>query len=186
MKCADAKLVKYCWNLTVPYAGGNPATFTFDIANARSPPIIGVDLKLYADTCNLPKKATISFGRPNDVRQFVFFTYIASGQTRNQRLRIDIAPHSRLTIRSLMANLTKSHDFNLAKRIHRYTHANAEEIKTLLRDAGRLSTSTEFACEKVYKNCKICASSGRPVEKREISVSYVNKAFIEDIQPDFL
>lgn len=33
MICSDAKLGKYCWNLTIPDSGGSPDTFKFDIVN---------------------------------------------------------------------------------------------------------------------------------------------------------
>lgn len=78
------------------------------------------------------------------------------------------------------------YEFNLAEKIHRYTHAKAREMKTLIWEAGRINLTTELACEMVYQACETCASSGRQVEQRKISVSHVNKAFQEDMQTDFL
>lgn len=64
--CADAKPVKVFWNFTTHDMNGRPATLSFDIVEGRSPIIIGLDLKRYSDTRNMPKESNLTFQRPSE------------------------------------------------------------------------------------------------------------------------
>lgn len=39
-------------------------------------------------------------------------------------------------------------------------------------------------CAKVYSACTICATSGRPADRKKISTTHVNAAFNDEIQED--
>lgn len=60
------------------------------------------------------------------------------------------------------------------------------KLKGILRDVGRLTEKTANACDKIYGACSIWASSGRPVERKKISTTHVNKSFNDEIQVDLM
>lgn len=74
----------------------------------------------------------------------------------------------------------------MEKKMHRFTHATATEMKMLLRDSVHSGEDLTRACEKVYRTCDICASSERKGLKRKVSLSHVNAAFNVEVQADFL
>lgn len=185
MGCADAKDIICSWHLTVHDSKCTPCTISFDLVEGTSPLIIGLDLKQYANTCNLQCPPYISFKRPTDTKTFFFPTYITTDQQGNKRLRMEITTHQQSSISTMMANIAKRPDINLAKKLHKFTHAHYQDMKAILRDAGQLKPSLEEACERVYNACPICASSGRPSDRRKVSITHVNRAFNEEIQTDF-
>ena len=158
----------------------------FDLVNGRSPLLIGLDIKRYADTLNRTSPSSIIFQRPEDTTQRIFHTYIAADQEGNDRIRFDIAPHAQSTSKSLMGSTTSRQEINMVKRVHRFSHASSKEMQELFKDA-KLDTSTVArACEKVHDACDICASTGRPKDKKKVSLTHVNEAFNAEIQADYV
>lgn len=184
-ECAGARPILCSWDLKVSDAHGKPTTFTFDLVEGESPLILGLDVKRFANTDNLAAPPYIRFKRPQDIDTRVFHTYIEPDHDGNDRIRFEIVPHLGSTVSSLMTT-TKNSDINLAKRLHRFTHATADEMKRLLSDADQLTDELKKACEKVYDACEICISSGQPKPRRKISLSHINTAFNDEIQADFV
>lgn len=85
-----------------------------------------------------------------------------------------------------MSKNTVGKEKELATKIHRVTHASRNKFYNLLCDAGIRNIQLEASHDRFVGNCNICVSSGRPQNKQKISLSHVNKAFIEEIQVDFL
>lgn len=74
----------------------------------------------------------------------------------------------------------------MVKRIHRLTHANANEMKYLLNDSKLFTPELGKSCNIVFQVCNICTSSGEPVHCRKVSLTHVHESFNESIQADFL
>lgn len=183
--CADARPIINSWDMNVNDINGKATTFTFDLMKGESPLIIGLDVKKYAITDNTSKPPCMRFKRPtdNDYRQFN--TYIEPDDSDNNRIRLEIIPHSRSTVQTLMANDDRT-DISLAKRLHRFTHASDEEMRRILTDANKMTPGLGDACTKVRQACDICASTGTPVPRRKISITHVNSAFNNEVQADFV
>lgn len=184
--CADAKTVICIWNLTVLDNNGKSTELSFELVEGESPLIVGLDTKEHADTLNRSHPRKIIFQRPCDRSPREMYTYIAEDETKCRRLRLEIIPHTRATARSLMGNVIKRPELNMAKKIHRFTHAHSDEMKMLFKDAGMLTPVLKAACEKVHDACEICVSSGEPKKRKKISLTHVNSAFNEDLTADFV
>ncbi len=183
---ADPKPIVATWTLVVQDSGNRPTAIKFDLVNGESPLIVGLDVKRYSDTINTTKPSWIEFKRPSDTAARRFFTYIDEDEQQNGRLRIEIVPHKNSCYRSLLGIVAKKADKNSLKRIHRFTHASAKEMKTILKDAGMLNPELEEYCEKIHDACDICASTGRPAHRKRISITHINEKFNESVAADFL
>lgn len=173
------------WYLTVNDTNKNATTFIFDVIDGESPLIVGLDVKRYSKTDNISIPTIISFQSLTDTNVKEVFTYISNDDDQNPRLRIEIAPHRGSSMKMLLSGILKQTEMNLAKNPHRFLHASPEDTISLLKDAGVSSMPLENACQKVHAACKICASTGRPHLKRNISLTYVNEAFYLVIRADF-
>lgn len=105
---------------------------------------------------------TIKIGRPEDNNEQTFITYIWPNEEGNERLRMELVPHEKSTVSSMMSNITKRPALNLAKMIHKYTHATPEDMKSLFKDAGVIDRSLDEALDNVYEAFNLCAANGRP------------------------
>lgn len=168
----------------------HPASLTFDLVRGDSPLIIGLDVTQYADILNRDTPRQIRIRRPWDVRSLSLFTYIThEGQFgRTKRLRVEIIPHANSSVATLVSNINllgNRTPLAFSKKIHRFTHAPTDEVKSLCKDAGILSEELSQAIETVHAECEVCAKNGRPASMRKISLNYVNAAFNEELQIDF-
>ena len=77
-------------------------------------------------------------------------------------------------------------ELNFVKRVHRFSHGTATEMKELFEDASLLSGGIGKACDRVHRACDICASTGRPKDKKKVSLTHVNEAFNVEIQADYV
>lgn len=111
----------------------------FDLADCDSPLIVGIDFLRYADTCNRQNPRVIRFRRPRDLLTRIMFTYIAQDCTGNDRLRLEIVSDANNDYRSLLASHQAG---NMASKIHRFSHAHADDIKEIFCDCGRLTPDT--------------------------------------------
>lgn len=182
---ADAKPIRCTWELTLMDRHNRPVTFTFDLVDGESPLIVGLDFKRYANTYNRDMPRMIQFKRPSDVHVYTMYTYISDDQTGSPRLRLDIVPHPKSTLRTLMTTAERK-ELHMAKRIHRFGHASAMDMMKLMQPTGYDKASIKEACEKVCASCDICATSGRPADRRKISTTHINAAFNDEMQADFL
>lgn len=169
---------------------GHPLALTFDLVRGNSPLIIGLDVTQFANIINTKNPRHMEFQRPTDTRTLSLFTYVDydNAQHRTQRLRAEIIPHARSTVTTLMANINSlgsRRPLAFSKKLHRFTHAPADEIKGLCRTAGILDDDLSRAIDIVDKECEVCAKNGRPASIRKISLTYVNAAFNLEVQVDF-
>lgn len=79
---------------------------------------------------NLVTPASICFKNPQDERQSAFLAYIEPSNDVNDRVRVYAITHVNSTIQSLKDTPTGS-DMNLAKRLHKFTHASDAELLKL-------------------------------------------------------
>lgn len=185
-KCADAKTIGFSWSTTIMGANNWPETLTLDLVDGESPLILGMDVRQYSDTCNQMYPSTIAFKRPHDKRVYTLYTYIANDETGNKRLRLGIVAHGQSTVSSLMANTQPRSELLTVKRLHRFGHGTAHEVREFLKDANLDQDKVSEACDKVYAACPICAATGIPAFRKKVSLSHVNEAFYEEIQVEFL
>lgn len=183
---SNAKDIIYTWRLTVNDIYEKPTTFSFDLVDGYSPLIVGLDLKQHSDTINRCKRKHIIFQRPYDTSPRTFYTYLSQDEGNNDRLRLNLIAHKNSTYKSLLGRKGKHIDANAIKKIHRFTHATAKEMKSILTDAGIQDKHIHDICDRVYDSCDICASSGTPSHKKKISLNNVNRAFNDSIQADFV
>lgn len=184
-ECAGARQVKCKWELTVMDNADWPVTLKFDLVEGRSPLIVGMDVKKFADTCNRATPSTLTFKRPNDVRVYQLYTYISNDATNNPRLRLEVVPHEKSCITTLMSATHKRREMSMAKRVHRFSHASVNDMVRLMAPTGFDKAKIFEACSKVFSACAICAASGRPADKRKVSTTHLNAAFNEEVQSDF-
>ena len=173
------------WSITVHDNSGKPTSFTFDLVPGDSPLILGQEVRAYCNTFNLAEQRYIQMRRPYDDAYRYLFTYIVP---QDRRLRLDLAPHPLSTRETLLGNIhanAKRQPLAFCKRIHRYTHATQEEMKTLCEEAGMLDEELIAAIERVCEACEVCAKNGRPIPSKKVSLSHVNQAFNVEIQIDF-
>jgi len=186
-ECLDAKLIECSWTLTLFDLNGRQTSLTFDLVQGRSPLILGLDVKEFSNTLNLKENPYIEFKRPFDTATRMFRTYISPDSQGCKRIRIEIVPHVASSSTSLMTSPgNKRSPLTIAKRLHRYTHATADEMKNLYDNAGILSRELSAAFDRVYQACDICASSGRPHHSKKLSIAHIDKAFNDEVQADFL
>ena len=186
LDCSGAKPIKHTWDLTINDINGKPTLISFDLVNGRSPLLVGLDIKRYADTLNRTTPSTLVFKRPEDTTERKFHTYIAPDDDGNERIRVEITPHAQSTSSSLMGSQTTRQELNMVKRVHRFSHATSREMQEMFRDAKMNSRKISTACDTVHKACDICASTGRPKDKKKVSLTHVNEAFNAEIQADYV
>lgn len=162
-----------------------PTRITFNFVEGESPLLVGLDLKRYSNTNNMESENKTIFKRPTDTARRVFNTYIADDQKGNPHLWLDLAPSRYSTMGSLMQGIVRNKDLNIVKKVHRFTHASAQEMKSIFTDSVMLTPNISKACDKVHDSCDICASSGRPKIKKRVSLSHINEQFTQEVQADF-
>lgn len=183
---ADAKDVVARWTLSIADAKKKPTSISFDMVEGEEPLLIGLDVKQYCDTFNRASQTFVKFKRPCDNEERLFFTYISKDEGDNPRIRLEITTHYGSTMMSMTASIGNRKGLNMVKKIHRFTHATADEMIDILKDAGRLTPDVKLNCERVYASCGICAKTGRPFIRRKVSLTHVNEAFNEELQADYV
>ena len=161
-ECTNAKPIIATWTFTVLDIYGRPTTLSYDLTEGRAPLITGLDVKKYSDTCNLSDPPFVKIKRPSDNAPRYFYTYLVEG---DDRLRLELVPHRKSTVKTLLGkvqNLSIEKPLHLAKKIHRYTHATADEMIRICQKAGIMNEKLKKALEKVAEACESCISTGRP------------------------
>jgi len=164
-KCLGAKLTICSWTLTFPDITGRPTSFTFDLVSGESPLILGQEVRQYCNTFNLSEQKYICMQRPTDKQERYVFTYLVP---TDSRLRIDLAPHPLSVKSTLLGNVhttAKRTPLAFCKRVHRYTHATPEQMRTLCKDANMLDEALLKAIDTVFKACEVCAKNGKAITK---------------------
>lgn len=177
------------WSFTLHDIQGLPTNFHFDLIDSSAPIVIGLDTRKFSDSFNLTSKPFVVISRPCDSRPRKFFTYIDSDLDGNERLRIELVPHKRSSVDSIISThnmLNNVSPLSIAKRIHRYSHARYEDMKRLLETAGKLTPDIDQCLKSVARACEICSGHGRPSITRKISISRIDSHFNNEIQLDFV
>lgn len=164
----------------------SPQQSFLDLIDGDSPLIVGLNVRQFSNADNNTDSKTITFSRSIDGRGRTFNTFISLDSSKNPCLRIELVPHTSSTALSLLSSIVKRKELSFAKKIHRFTHTNPTEMKCLIDDSRHGSLAMNAACKRVLEACSICASSGRPANKKKISLSHVIEACNEEMQADFL
>ena len=168
-----------------------PTSFLFDLVEGSSPLIIGLDVLKYSNILNLLPDPCVIIRRQIDSFPRVFDTYIAPDpicDSQDMRLRIAITIQPNASVSSLMSNLqlrSRRSPLLFSKQIHRFTHASADDVKSLCKHAGIMTKELESAIDKVHSACEVCAKNGQPRNSKKVSLNHVNEAFNQEIQMDF-
>lgn len=64
---------------------------------------------------------------------------------------------------------------NGVKRLHGFTRATTDEMKTQISDSIPLTNELQEACDTAHDACDICTSTRRPVARKQIYMSHANK-----------
>lgn len=107
------------------------------------------------------------------------YTYISNDHTGNERLQVEVVPHFRSLYRSLLATTVYQDATELAAKIHKFLHAHPDDIKEILRDVGRLDAESSRTFDDVFKSFRVCAVTGSPSQRRNVSLTHVNLRFNE-------
>ena len=186
MDSNSAQPIICTWTLVTTDTNNQATAIPFDLMHGKAPLLVGLELKQYANTVNRSKQPHMTFKRPSDTSSRQFSTYVSKDRSGNERLRMEIVPMSNTRIRSMLSSPKSRINTNAIKRIHRMTHATADEMRKLLEDAGQLTTELSEACGRVHEACEVCVSTGRPAHKRKISLTHVNEEFNQSLQADFV
>lgn len=116
----------------------NLVTLQFDPIDGKSPLIISLDIKRYADTSNRQKPSTIRLKRPSDVYMYTPHMYISNNDQGNQRSRLQIVPYKNTPIHTIMITAAKTVNLNPSKKIHKFGHGSAREIEDLMNKAAMI------------------------------------------------
>lgn len=190
-QCHDPKPVIGVWEITLLDVNRNPCTLCFDLIEGDSVLVVGLDVGKFALQDNISQITTLKIKRPEDNSVRIFETYISIEDSNQivQRLRIELAARPSTCVRSLMSSTlttrARREPILFAKRIHRATHAPADQVIAICRQAGILTPALQEAIENVHAACDICTSSGRPKSSSKISLAHVNEAFNMEVQVDF-
>ena len=183
-ECLGARMTVCSWTLTINDIQGRPTSFTFDLVPGVSPLILGQEVREYCNTFNLAEQKYAEMRRPFDDAYRYLFTYLV---TKDRRLRHDIAPHPLSSKRTLLGNINsnaKIEQLAFCKRVHRYTHATADEMKLLCKEANMLDEPLETAIDRVCNACEVFVKNGRPAPSKKVSLTHVNQAFNVNLQID--
>lgn len=99
---------------------------------------------------------------------------------------MQVTPVKIASTRSLMSSSTNWDMTVLIKKIHMFKNSSDEEMIRILTDTEYDEEELIEPCRKVYRDCEICSSTGRPASKRKVSITHVNEAFNSSIQADFV
>lgn len=184
--CSDSILTLGCWRMVTNDQNGKATALMFDVFAGNGSVIFGLDVKRYCDNININNQNILRRLRPEDKTEKLFHTYITADGSGNDRLRIELLPHLKTQACNYMSKNTVGKEKVLETKIDRVTYASKNEYRQLLRAAGIRNEQLEMSHDRCVDNCDICTSSGRPHNKWKISISYINQAFNEKIQVDFL
>lgn len=185
--CSDAKSVIGTWYLKIQYVNGNPTTIPFDVIPGSSPMLVGLEIEKYSDSITSSTPHTITFQRPSeDSKPRKFYTYHDKDETGCERKWIDIIPHEKSTVNTLLTTTKKNEDLMFGKKIHRFSHCSIKDMKILLQDCNKWNPHMERVCKRVISRCQACAGSGRRADRSHISLRHVNDAFNYEVQADFV
>lgn len=138
-----------------------PVAFNFDLVNGSSPLIIGLDIKQHA--------ARLLGKVPEHSHSGNRTTYTCTRYTR--MLLNTVAGTKDLCTDRTIQNLNSEHTnfrddwtqvTEYAKKIHRFGHANAIDMKFLMNPTGLNEYQIRKSFEEVQEACAICAASGQP------------------------
>ena len=97
-----------------------------------------------------------------------------------------VVPSNVKAIASMLGSRSPSDNADvLVKKLHRYSHDNARDMRRLLKMAGQYNARTEAAIKKVINNCETCVRSGVPRPSRKVSIKHVDKDFNQVVVVDF-
>lgn len=183
-ECSHPRIVKCSWGLNTMETS-QPVRIKLDLTDGDSPLILCIYFLQFSDPCNRQDPRVVRFKRPGDDDMRTMFTYISPDRNGNDRLRLEVVAYVNSLYRSLLAAHLQHDSLAVATKIPFFSHAHADDIKSILRDAGRLDADTSRACDKVAESCPICASTGRPAQHRKVSLTHVSSAFNQELQADF-
>ena len=72
-----------------------------------------------------------------------------------------------------------------AVKLKTYSHIQSEDMQTLYEGTGVHSKILDEALKRVVKNCPSCKGTGRPLQKKFISLRKVLSSFSSHAQLDF-
>lgn len=182
-ECLNPKPIIFAWTVTVADRTQKHTYITFDVMEGSSPSVIGLDKAQYSNMKNLCHNPHIMISRPSDNSLRSFVTYITSDYHNDicQRMRVELVQRPQTLISSMLPRTLHSKASRtpkiFAKKVHRYTHAHADTVKDLCKQAGVLTNNLEQAIDDVDNACEICARNGHRLPSKKVSLNHVNEAF---------
>ena len=81
-----------------------------------------------------------------------------------------------------MGSKTSRQEINMVKRVNKFSHASSEEMQELFKNAQLNKSALGWACENLHDACDICGSTGRPKDRKKVSLTHVDESFNAEIQ----
>lgn len=162
-------------------------SLTFDLVQDDSPIALGMDVSQHSVINFSSEYPTMTIARPNEKSPWVLSIYV-DGASKFQirgRVLIILIAHVTSSLMATNAVSATSRPMTTAKRVHRLTHATAEELIHICKTANWLTPDPKTSIRKVTAACQICAESGLPVPSKKISITHMNEAFNQNVQVDF-
>lgn len=115
-----------------------------------------MDVREYSTTIKIGDQKHILIEQPWDTKEHKFFTCLEKDDNDIERLRLEVVPYKKLKMMTMMGSVQSNRsNVNYVKNVHRFTHANENEMKPLLSDAGVLTEDLKNTCHKVCEACTI-------------------------------
>lgn len=174
----DGQMVKCTWKPTEMDIQSRPVNFSFDLIEGSSPIIIGLDVKQHAETWSRTGPRTFMCERPSEIHVHTIHTYVVQDTRRNYQSRLQIVPHSRSSLSTIMSSNNKK-EIQMSKQIHRFGHACAKDLKLLMKPTNYNEEKVKITWLKVKSACTNFPSSGTPTDRKKVSTTHINDAFNE-------
>jgi hypothetical protein len=200
INAADVKSEVCIWVAPLMDLLGQCYHITFHLISGTTPLLIGDDVLSNADILNTSKLSIIRIRADHLQEPAQFLTYSQLGRryleavpTSGAAILIeDLQNHAINTFLSThaLAAIECSPE-TLARRIHRYSHASYNDMRTLIRRAFAshlkpYAVSIDVALRDVVAKCDVCVRVGRPKPGRKLSITRLVSNFNDSVQVDFL
>lgn len=92
-------------------------------------------------------------------------------------MRLELVPHENSSYGYIIAKNLQHETIEVATEILEFSHEHSEDIKEILRVAGRLDAHESRVCEEVFQSYTVCTATCRPAEHRKVSLNHVKYPF---------
>lgn len=146
----DPKPIICSWTLIARYINQQPTLITFDLTDGDSPLTAGLELQRHSKRDFVSTILTISFKQFEDIDEKTLSIHTKGTSLLEMQAYLDVIGIQRST-RSLTktSRPTLIRPTTFAKRLHRYTHASAQDMISIIKHAGYNVHEAQKLCKTI-------------------------------------